>query len=129
MHAIVVYAIGRIATKVPHEANETKENISNFFDKILPTLLGVASNTSHPSQQLIHTLMIQTIHFFANTQDPNSPDIQTFLRHLLALYTGAEDSSYLASKCLSELVKWHIKQAPSIDNHSFPIVKTVVRNI
>lgn len=84
------------------------------MDRVLPTLLNVASNTSHPSQQLIHTLVIQAIHFLANTQDPNSPDIQTILRHLIGLYTGPEDLSFLASKCLSELVKWHIKQAPAL---------------
>jgi hypothetical protein len=75
--------------------------MSNFFDKVLPTILQVASNTSHPSQQLIHTLLIQTIHFLANTYDPNSPDIQTLLQHLINMYKGAEDSSSLASKCLS----------------------------
>ena len=99
------------------------------MDRVLPTLLNVASNTTHPSQQLIHTLVIQMIHFLASTQDPNSPDIQTLLRHLITLYTGAEDLSLFASKCLSELVKWHIKQAPALEKYPFPIIKTVVRNI
>lgn len=92
-------------------------------------MLNVGSNPSHPSQQLIHTLIIQTIHFLANTQDSNSPDIQTLLKHLIALYTGAEDMSLLASKCLSELVKWHIKQAPSIEGYNYPLIKTVIRNV
>ena len=94
---MIVYVVGRAANKMI----DSKENLSNFFDRVLPTILEVASNTSHPSQQLIHTLIIQTIHFLANTYDPNSPDIQTFLRHLTHLYKGTEDSSYLASKCLS----------------------------
>lgn len=111
----MIYVIGRAASKANTMIQETKENLSNFFDRILPTLLHVGSNPSHPSQQLVHTLIIQTIHFLANTQDSNSPDIQTLLKHLISLYTGAEDMSFLASKCLSELVKWHIKQAPSLE--------------
>lgn len=89
MHSMVVYVIGRAASKAVNQLPESKENLSNFFDRVLPTILQVSSNTSHPSQQLVHTLLIQTIHFFANTQDPNSPDIQTLLKHLIALYTGA----------------------------------------
>lgn len=96
---------------------------------MLPTLLSVSSNPSHPCQQLIHTLIIQSIHFLANTQDPNSPDIQILLKNLISLYTGAEDLSELASKCLSELVKWHIKQAPEIPNYHYPIIKIVIRNV
>lgn len=80
---------------------ETKENLSNFFDRVLPTILSVSANPSHPCQQLMHTLTIQTIHFLANTQDSNSPDIQTLLKNLISMYTGAEDLSFLASKCLS----------------------------
>lgn len=45
-----------------------KEDAAAFLDRTLPAILSVASNTSHPSQQLIHTLLIQMIHFFANTK-------------------------------------------------------------
>lgn len=89
MHGILVYVIGRAATKTQAYNLETKENLSNFFDRVLPTLLSIGSNQSHPSQQLIHVLIIQTIHFLANTQDSTSPDIQTLLKHLISLYTGA----------------------------------------
>jgi hypothetical protein len=68
---------------------------------VLPTLLNVSSNPSHTCHQLIHSLIIQTVHFLANTQDSNSPDIQTLLKNLIAMYTGAEDLSFLASRCLS----------------------------
>ena len=37
--------------------------------------------------------------------------------------------SMLASKCLSELVKWHIKQAPALEDYSYPMIKTVMRNV
>lgn len=57
-----------------------------ILDRVLPTVLAVAANSSHPSQQLIHSLLIQLIHFFANTKEPNSPDIQIILKHLLSLY-------------------------------------------
>jgi hypothetical protein len=63
-----------------------KATLSTFLDRVLPTILSISSNTSHPSQQLIHTLLIQVIHFFANTKEPNSPDVQVILKHLLSLY-------------------------------------------
>ena len=63
-----------------------KDNLSVFLDKIMLVILPIAGNTSHPSQQLIHTILIQMIHFFANTKEPNSPDIQVILQHLLSLF-------------------------------------------
>jgi hypothetical protein len=79
------------------------------LDKVFPTVLEIASNSSHPSQQLIHTILIQSIRFFALTQEPNSPDISAILKHLLQLYNGTEDMSCLGSKCIAQLVRWHIK--------------------
>lgn len=106
----------------------SKDNLSVFLDRILPTVLPIAGNTSHPSQQLIHTLLIQTIHFFANTKQPNSPDIQVILKHLLSLYNKSEDMGFLASKCLSEFIRWHIKQQP-LKNGDVPILKALMSNI
>jgi len=105
-----------------------KENLSVFLDKILPTVLTIAGNTSHPSQQLLHTLLIQIIHFFANTKEPNSPDIQIILKHLLSLYNKSEDLGYLASKCLAEFIRWHIKQQPS-KSGDLPVLKALMGNI
>lgn len=96
IHAVITYVIEEIVSN-----KITKDNLSIFLDRILPTVLSIAGNSSHPSQQLIHTLLIQTIHFFANTKQPNSPDIQVILKHLLSLYNKSEDMGYLASKCLS----------------------------
>ena len=81
LHAVITYVIEEIVSN-----RMTKENLSIFLDRILPTVLAVSSNNSHPSHQLIHTLLIQLIHFFANTKQPNSPDIQIILKHLLSLY-------------------------------------------
>lgn len=106
----------------------SKENLSSFLDKILPTVLPIAGNSSHPSQQLIHTLLIQIMHFFSNTKQPNSPDIQVILKHLLQLYNKSEDMGYLASKCLSEFIRWHIKQQQK-KNGDVPILKALVSNI
>lgn len=105
-----------------------KQNLSVFLDKILPTILAIAGNTSHPSQQLLHTLLIQMIHFFANTKQPNSPDIQIILKHLLSLYNKSEDLGYLASKCLAEFIRWHIKQQPS-KNGDLPVLKALMGNM
>ena len=105
-----------------------KDNLSVFLDKILPVILPIAGNTSHPSQQLIHTLLIQMIHFFANTKEPNSPDIQVILKHLLSLYNRSEDMGYLASKCLSEFIKWHLKQQVRKDGN-VPVLKALMNNI
>jgi len=79
----------------------TKENLSVFLDRVLPTVLTISGNTSHPSQQLIHSQLIQIIHFFANTKQPNSPDIQVMLKHILQLYNKSEDMGFIASKALS----------------------------
>jgi hypothetical protein len=70
------------------EYKSSKEVTANFLDKLFPTILEIASNSSHPSQQLIHTILIQSIRFFSLTQEPNSPDISVILKHLLQLYNG-----------------------------------------
>lgn len=105
-----------------------KENAAIFLDKTLPTVLSIAGNTSHPSQQLIHTLLIQIIHFFANTKQSNSPDVQVILKHLLSLYNRSEDMGYIASKCLAEFVRWHIKQLQQ-KGEDVPILKALISNI
>ena len=94
----------------------------------MPVILPIAGNTSHPSQQLIHTLLIQMIHFLANTKEPNSPDIQVMLQHLLSLYNKSEDMGYLASKCLSEFIRWHIKQQVRKDGN-VPVLKVLMNSI
>lgn len=102
--------------------------MATFLDRVLPTVLAVAGNTSHPSQQLLHTLLIQVIHFFANTKQPNSPDVQVILKHLLSLYNKSEDLGYIASKCLSEFIRWHIKQQVE-KNGDVPVLKALMNNI
>ena len=81
IHAVITYVIEEV-----FETRIKKDTLAVFLDKVLPIVLTIAGNTSHPSQQLIHTLLIQLIHFFANTKEPNSPDIQVILKHLLSLY-------------------------------------------
>ena len=82
MHASFTYVLGRaadVSDKAVTISMERKKMLANVFDRVLPTMLQVASNTTHPSQQLIHSLLIQSIHFLANTHEPNSPDIQVLL--------------------------------------------------
>ena len=63
IHAIITYVI-----EEAFERRLKKENLALFLDKIMPVILPIAGNTSHPSQQLIHSLLIQLIHFLANTK-------------------------------------------------------------
>jgi hypothetical protein len=63
LHSIFTLVIGNAA-----EYKSSKEVTSNFLDKVFPTILEISSNSSHPSQQLIHTILIQSIRFFALTQ-------------------------------------------------------------
>jgi hypothetical protein len=123
LHAQVTYVIEEVVSN-----KMDKENLATFLDRVLPTVLAVAGNTSHPSQQLLHTLLIQVIHFFANTKQPNSPDVQIILKHLLSLYNKSEDLGYIASKCLSEFIRWHIKQQPE-KNGDVPVLKALMSNI
>lgn len=123
LHAKVSFVVEEVVSN-----RMAKENVATFLDRTLPTVLAIASNTSHPSQQLLHTLLIQLIHFFANTKQPNSPDVQAILKHLLALYSKSEDMAFIASKCLSEFVRWHIKQQPE-KNGDVPILKALINNI
>lgn len=96
LHAVLVYSIGLVT----NNQTASKENTAKLLDHILPTVINVSCNTAHPSQQLLHSLLIQTIHFLANSKQHNSPDVQVLLKHLLSLYSGADDMAYLASKCL-----------------------------
>ena len=123
MHAVITYVIEEV-----FESRIKKDMLAIFLDKVLPVVLTIAGNTSHPSQQLIHTLLIQLIHFFANTKEPNSPDIQVILKHLLSLYNRSEDMGYLASKCLSEFVRWNLKQQ-TLKDGNVPILKALMSNI
>lgn len=123
LHAQVCYVVEEIVSN-----KMEKENTSAFLDRTLPTVLAIAGNTSHPSQQLVHSLLIQLIHFFANTKQPASPDVQVILKHLLALYNKSEDMAFIASKCLSEFVRWHIKQQP-VKNGDVPVLKALINNI
>ena len=125
LHSILIMVIGNAA-----EYKSSKEVTANFLDKLFPTILEIASNSSHPSQQLIHTILIQSIRFFSLTQEPNSPDISVILKHLLQLYNGTEDMGCLGSKCIAQLVRWHIKSdARKGDKRNYPIIKVIIRNI
>ena len=123
IHAVITYSVEEIYSK-----KMTKDNLAILLDKILPTVFAVAGNTSHPSQQLLHTILIQVIHFFSNTKEPNSPDIQVILKQLLGLYSKSEDMGYLASKCLSQFIRWHIKQQ-TLKRGDVPVLKALMNNI
>lgn len=76
----------------------------------------------------MHTLSIQLIHFLSRTQQPNSPDIIVLLQLLIDMLSQSKDISQFATKCLSELVKWSIKQQVE-KTTEYPLVKMVVRNL
>jgi DNA-dependent protein kinase catalytic subunit len=109
-----------------------KTVLSALYSHILPVLLQLACDTELVTRQLFEPLVMQMIHWFTNNRQYESEETVTLLSAILEGLTDTKQASlrHFCAGCLTEFLKWSIKQATPRQQETSPInVKSLLKRI
>lgn len=109
LHSIITLVVAERDTLSKSE----EEIFNNFFTKIFPVMLKLATDPDQIARDMFQLLLTQIIHYFTSANYANSSDPIILSKALLkAAYDTDAGLRDYGADCLHEFVKWSIKHSP-----------------
>ena len=117
LHSLLLLMIGL-------EANSQAANMSRYYEKTLPAVLRLATDTEIVARQLFEPLVVQVIHWFTSPTEARKQKYSENAGYLLEALTenvcakGQSALRDLCARCIGEYVAWAIKHTPPEQSRS-----------
>jgi DNA-dependent protein kinase catalytic subunit len=106
IHATILYMVGWNAKR-----GDLKP-YAKLYEKLFPAAIRLATDVEQITRQLFEPLVFQLIHWFTKNLTQENEDTMALLDAIVEAVGDESDGSLrdFAAKCLSEFLKWSIKQ-------------------
>lgn len=117
LHSVLLLVIGL-------EANSQGTNMTRYYEKALPVVLRLATDTEVVARQLFEPLIVQIIHWFTSPAETRRQKYSQNAGYLLEALTenvcarGQSALRDLCARCIGEYVAWAIKHTPPEQSRS-----------
>eukprot|EP00124_Ichthyophonus_hoferi_P004459 Ihof_evm1s494 gene=Ihof_evmTU1s494 len=128
LHSIILYMIG-CGTQ---QTGEKESELYPLYHKVIPSVLRLACDLDHVTQQLFSSLALQLVHWFSNPVKVQSHETKSLVE---AIMEGLGDSvngalREFCSQCMREFILWTIRQTNSKEQAQQAInVKSVLKKL
>lgn len=115
LHSLLLLIIGL-------ESRDT--NMTKYYEKALPVVLRLATDTEFVARQLFEPLIVQIIHWFTSPTETRRQKHSENAEYLLEILTenvcakGQSALRDLCARCIGEYVAWGIKHTPPDQSRS-----------